>query len=107
MIMAFGFPAYHEEVIRNVPPNTNLELSLLNTLRSLGWGPSFDSNGITASTGATSKSIGEKIIITLADGVAARVRSECALKSMCADFGKNQKNVLSILKELPNNYVVG
>ncbi len=105
--MAFGFPAYHEETISNVPPNINLELSLLNALRSLGWGPSFDSNGITASTGATSKSIGEKIIITLVDGGATKVRSECALKSMCADFGKNQKNVELILTALPRHYVSG
>ena len=105
--MAFGFPAYHEEVISHVPPNVNLELSILNTLRSLGWGPSFDTNGITASTAATSKGIGEKIIITLADGAAAKIRSECALKSMCTDFGKNQKNVDQILRELPNNYVSG
>lgn len=103
--MAFGFPAYHEEVVSNVPGHINLELSLLNTLRSLGWGPSFDSGGITASTGATSKSIGEKIIISVENGATAKVRSECALKSMCADFGKNQKNVEAILKELPNHYV--
>ena len=105
--MAFGFPAYHQETITKVPPNTNLELSLLNTLRSLGWGPSFDNNGITASTGAGSKSIGEKIIITLVEGGATTVRSECALKTQCADFGKNQKNVERILAELPNHYVVG
>ncbi len=105
--MAFGFPAYHEETIVNVPPNTNIELSLLNTLRSFGWGPSFDNNGITASTGAASKSIGEKIIISIVEGGATKVRSECALKTMCTDFGKNEKNVKRILAELPNHYVAG
>lgn len=103
--MAFGFPAYHEQIVSNVPPNTNIELSLLNTLRSFGWGPSFDNNGITASTGAGSKSIGEKIIITLVTGGATKIRSECSLKTQCADFGKNQKNVEMILNELPNHYV--
>ena len=105
--MAFGFPAYHEQIITNAPPNVNIELSLLSTLRSLGWGPSFDGNGITASTGAASRSIGETIIVTLVDGGATKVRSECALKSQCADFGKNQKNVEKILNELPNHYVSG
>ena len=103
--MAFGFPAYHEEVVKNVPANVNLELSLLNTLRSLGWGPSFDNHGITASTGATSKSIGEKILVILTDGGATKVRSECALKTQCTDFGKNKKNVELVLAELPKNYV--
>jgi hypothetical protein len=105
--MAFGFPAYHQEVVSNVPGNINLELSFLNTLRSLGWGPSFDENGITASTGAASKSIGEKIIISVENGATAKVRSESALKSICTDFGKNQKNVELILRELPSHYVVG
>ena len=104
--MAFGFPAYHQEVVSNVPGNVNLELSILNTLRSLGWGPSFDQTGITASTGATSKSIGEKIMVSVENGAKATIRSECALKSMCADFGKNQKNVEMILRELPNHYVI-
>jgi hypothetical protein len=105
--MAFGFPAYHEVTVSNVPSNVNIELSLLNTLRSLGWGPSFDGNGITASTGAQSKSIGEKIIVTIVPGGATKVRSECTLKTMCTDFGKNQKNVEAILEALPNNYVSG
>ncbi len=105
--MAFGFPAFHEETIQNVPTNVNLELSLLNTLRGFGWGPSFDNNGITASTGASMKSWGEKIIITLVDAGATKVRSECALKTQCADWGKNQKNVERILRELPSNYVKG
>jgi hypothetical protein len=105
--MAFGFPAYHEETISIIPPNTNIELSLLNTLRSFGWGPSFDANGITASTGASMKSWGEKIIITLVDGGVTKVRSECALKTQCADWGKNETNVKRILAELPNHYVSG
>ena len=105
--MSFGFPAYHEETITTVPPNVNMELSLLNTLRSFGWGPSFDTNGITASTGAASRSIGEKIIVTLVDGGATKIRSECALKTQCADFGKNQKNVERILAELPSHYTSG
>lgn len=105
--MAFGFPAYHEETITNVPSGVNIELSLLNTLRSFGWGPSFDNNGITAATAGGSKSIGQKIIITLVAGGATKVRSECMLKTQCADFGKNQENVNKILAALPNNYVSG
>ena len=105
--MAFGFPAYHEATIHSFPPNVNLGLSLMNTLRSLGWGPSFDNNGITASTGASLKSWGEKIIVTLIDGGATKVRSECMLKTQCADMGKNQKNVEQILAALPNHYVSG
>ena len=105
--MSFGFPAFHEQSIVNVPPNVNIELSLLNTLRSLGWGPSFDQNGITASTGASLKSWGEKIVISISPTGAATVRSECALKTQCADWGKNEKNVRTILTELPKHYVTG
>jgi hypothetical protein len=105
--MAFGFPAYHEVIISSVPPNVNMELSLLNTLRSLGWGPSFDNNGITGSTGASGKSWGEKIIVTLVPGGEIKIRSECALKTQCADWGKNQKNVEKIIAEVSLHYVSG
>jgi hypothetical protein len=46
-------------------------------------------------------------LVSLVEGGATKVRSECALKTMCTDFGKNEKNVKRILAELPNHYVAG
>lgn len=105
--MAFGFPAYHETTIPDVPPGVDIGLSLMTTLRELGWGPSFDANGITASTGANQKGFGEKITVTLSDMKATKIRSECALPTKCMDGGKNQKNIETILAELPKHYVRG
>ena len=103
--VAFGFPAYHETVIDKVPPGVDIGMSLMQTLSSFGWGPSFDANGITASTGAQTKAMGEKIIVTLSVGSPTKLRSECAIPTKCMDGGKNQKNIERILAELPNHYV--
>lgn len=103
--MAFGFPAYHEVTLRDWPSGVDLPLSMMNTLRTLGWGPNFDPNGITASSGATLKSFGEKITITISEGTIEKIRSECSLPTQCFDHGKNKQNVEKILAELPNHYV--
>ncbi len=103
--MAFGFPAYHEVTNFDIPAGVDMPQSMMSTLRELGWGPSFDANGIIATTSANLRSWGERIIVTISEGTISKIRSECSLATQCVDYGKNQKNIERILSELPKHYV--
>jgi hypothetical protein len=99
--MAFGFPAYAEDVIDVDLPRDELRRMVKRTLESLRW--RYDpgaKNSLVAKVGVNFWSWGERVRIKLGPDGEVFVRSQCALVTQCIDWGKNQRNVDQFLDRL-------
>lgn len=102
--MAFGFPAYHELVITNIPAGTDVMRSVGSALSRMGWNPKVEGNTFVATTTFSMASWGEKVTVQVLPN-SIKVRSQCSLFTQCIDMGKNKKNVVKFAEELPRHYV--
>lgn len=98
--MAFGFPAYHNEEINDIPNEENPRRLVKRALKQLGWSISRDEEDyIRASTTLSFWSWGERIEIEL-DDQSVQITSKCALATQCVDWGKNKSNVKKLVKAI-------
>jgi hypothetical protein len=98
--MAFGFPAYAEDVGRYDASGGELLDAVDQALEELGWDADYTGpSSLSARVGANWLSWGERVSIDVRDGK-VRVRSECVLPTQCIDWGKNRKNVDRLLDRL-------
>jgi len=96
--MAFGFPAYHTEELTGTPGPV-FRNALLEAIHALRWSVRDETETeITASTGVSFWSWGEKILVRLHEH-GATVTSRCALVTQCFDWGKNRSNVRKLFAE--------
>ena len=108
VIMAFGFPAYHESTRKFNLKSAVLAGAVENTLTDLGWELSRDASGtqFNARTGWSVWSyLGEKMKIEIRPDGNIWVRSECGSPIQCIDYGKNRKNVEKFFDALSQSLV--
>ena len=102
--MSFGFPAYHTE---NYSPKTgdeNIREAVRKSLENLSWKIREEtSNKILASTSMGMRSWGEKIHINFLTDGSISITSKCALPTQFLDWGKNKKNIHSLLNKIQIN----
>lgn len=99
--MAFGFPAHHEETFILNNSKEDFIKNLKSCFNDLNWSMSDEStNIIVASNKINFLSWGEKIIIKFFDNNKISVVSQCIFPIQYFDWGKNEKNVKSLLSLL-------
>lgn len=101
--VAFGFPAYHEEDVTFPMPVTHEWVVYACQAARLGiatWGYGARGGAWHIAPGPSLLSWGEKMTITPLAPNVVRVRSECGLPTQCIDWGKNAKNVRSLIQVL-------
>jgi hypothetical protein len=99
--MAFGFPAYHTEILYKIPRRIDLREYVFKTLARIGWEAHYVSrHTISASVGVSFWSWGENITIEIHPDGPMSVTSSCTLPTQCFDWGKNKKNVNKFITEL-------
>jgi hypothetical protein len=97
--MAFGFPAYHEEMA-SFTSRDKFVRALEDVLMLRGIIiKSRKPDVIRGKAGLSLWSWGEDIEILIGEGV-ARIRSSCSFPLQCVDWGKNRRNVEGIRREL-------
>jgi hypothetical protein len=99
-VMAFGFPAYHEEDVQLSAPMTPHTIPAV--FHRLGWSGSANQDGRSwrAVSGMNLASWGEEIQITWVAEAVIRVRSNCSMPTQCLDWGRNKKNVMAFKQAL-------
>src|SRR5262245_60026145 len=99
--MAFGFPAYAEEVARYDCDRDELMDAVERALDDLGWrGRPAGPWRLSVGLGISFWSWGETMTVEVRKDSSVRVRSECAFPTQCFDWGKNQRNVNKFLGAL-------
>src|SRR5438046_2779223 len=100
--MAFGFPAYHEERVRYDCSRNDLMDAALEALDDLEWnGRESDRWRLSGSTGWSFwGGWGETIRIRVEPGPVLFIRSQCLMPTQCFDWGKNARNVRTLLDKL-------
>ena len=99
--MSFGFPAYHEETITLNKSKDDFVQDLKSGFKKLNWSIKNESDSeINASNKINFLSWGEKIIIKFLDSNRVSITSKCVLPTQRFDWGKNGKNVNSLLSLL-------
>ena len=101
--MAFGFPAYHENILDN---KVNYSISdLVKLLKNTKFLIiSNDDNIVFIKSKINVWSWGEKIEIKLHDNLIT-IKSNCSFPFQCIDWGKNKENVVQLITILElNNY---
>ena len=96
LVMAFGFPAYHQEDVPLPMPIT--EDWIAYACRAAGLGVARGAQGPEGWTwrivaDVSLASWGEDMSIVALGPQHLRVRSQCSLPTQCIDWGKNKKNV--------------
>lgn len=95
--MAFGFPAYHEEIINLNISKDDSQKIILKAFKSLNIPFSVkDEYTITSSTPTSILSFGFNISLRILEDGSIFIKSSCALPTQCIDFGTNQENVSKI-----------
>jgi hypothetical protein len=94
--MTFAFPAFHEHIL----PGAHTVEAVEAAMRKAGW-QDIRRHGSTviAKVGLNLFSFGETVAITLAPGHAV-FRSTCILATQCLDWGKNRRNIDTLLAAL-------
>jgi hypothetical protein len=99
--MAFGFPAYVEDVIEVDLPRPESRRAVERTLESLGWrydtGPK---NSLVARVGVSPWSRGQQVHIKVGPKGEVFIRSRCAVTTQWYDWGTNQQNVDKFINRL-------
>jgi hypothetical protein len=101
--VAFGFPAYHEEVVTFPTPVTHDWVVYACQAGGLGiarWGHGVQGGAWRVSPSTTLFSWGENVVITPLAPNVLRIRSECGLPTQCIDWGKNETNVKKLAHAL-------
>ena len=93
--MAFGFPAYHECILKNKKHHSISDLlDLIKKTHFIVEGHSEDMIFIKSQVNMWSW--GESIEIKLHDDLIT-IESKCAFPVQCVDWGKNQENVVELV----------
>jgi hypothetical protein len=94
--VAFGFPAYHEEIITFPTAVTHDWVVYACQVAGLGvarWGHGVQGGAWHVTSPTSFFSWGETMRITPLAPNVLRIRSECGLPTQCIDWGKNETNV--------------
>ena len=98
--MSFGFPAYAEATEAFDADWPELIGAIEATLNTLGWDFSRPSRArFVARVSVSSWSWGERITIVV-DEFRVRIRSECVYPLQFIDWGKNRRNVDTLINRL-------
>jgi len=91
--MAFGFPAYHDEVFQ-IPPTLPPQL-IWQALQHMGWSGlgTPDGTPFRVSSDASWISWGEDITVIRVAADRLHVRSQCRMSTQIFDWGRNKTNV--------------
>jgi hypothetical protein len=99
--MSFGFPASHTRITHLDAGSDKIPEIILEALENLGWSiTSTRPKYIAAKVGVTLLSWGEKIKVRFRPDGTVSVTSKCALFTQCVDWGKNKKNVDTLIAEI-------
>ena len=101
--MAFGFPAYHEETI--TLPLAVTHDWIAHACHAAGFSRPFYSADASAAVWRCSSSVslaswGEEVAITWLAPNAIRIRSQCSMPTQCVDWGRNARNVQTLVRTL-------
>jgi hypothetical protein len=98
--MSFGFPAYHQQTETFYLNSGNLYSLVKSAFAELRWKVTMDTpSHLEASATLNLASWGEKISVSI-EGMTATIVSKCLLPTQCIDWGKNKKNVTTLLNML-------
>jgi len=96
--MSFGFPAYHEAVIKLNIPREEVMGFMAPIIGTLSWSiREYSQNHMLITSKVGMRSWGEKIRVTILPSGMLRIRSECSLPIQCFDWGKNEENTNRLL----------
>jgi hypothetical protein len=102
--MAFGFPAYHEEIVTGPAAVTHdhvVHACQVNGFGPVAWVNDAIGGAWRVWTGTTFwSSWGEEVVLRPLAANVVRLRSQCVHPLQCVDFGKNAANVKKIAAAL-------
>ena len=93
--MAVGLPASHTETFAAVP-SPALQAAFAAAARALGWAVGEQHGLVTAATGVSLWSWGERVTVHL-HTEDVTVTSRCAMPLQAFDWGRNAQNVRALL----------
>ena len=94
--MTFAFPAFHEATVAKAHTAESIEAAM----RRVGWNSiQQTTEGVSCAVPLTIWSFGERVLVTREEGRIV-LRSSCVLPTQCMDWGKNRRNIQSLVAAL-------